>query len=65
MKKITELESVDIHIEFADDGKFGFCINAEPITEDITISVDNLRIMARTLTRMAMEMWAEVDKALK
>lgn len=61
MKRIKEIKSMDVHIEFAKDGRFGYSFNSEKIEEDVEIPLDQLKVIARTLSRIAVETWCYID----
>lgn len=64
MKRIEEIKSMDVHISFEPDGRFSYCFNSEEADEDGTaIPLDQLRIIARTLSRIAVCMWHDIDNA--
>lgn len=62
MKTIEEIKSMDVHIEFSKDGRFYFYFNNEELEDGVEIPLDKLKVIARTLSRIAVEMWCCIDK---
>lgn len=62
MARIEEIKTMDIHIEFEGDGRFRYNFNNDEGIE-AEIPLEQVRIIARTLSRIAVEMWGFVDNA--
>lgn len=63
METIKEIKT--IHLELEGDGKYSVSINGGgPNEVKFKVPADNYRQWARIFTRIAMEMWANMDAAL-
>lgn len=62
MTTINEIKT--IKIELADDGTFRVIYNGIEDDLEFKIPFENYRQAARTLTRIAMEMWARMDATM-
>lgn len=62
MQTITEIKT--IHIELIDGNAFKVIYNGVEDDLEFRIPFENYRHAARTLTRMAMEMWERMDTTM-
>ena len=62
MTTIKEIKT--IKIELADDGTFRVIYNGIEDDLELNIPFENYRQAARTLTRIAIEMWARMDATM-
>lgn len=63
METVKEIKT--IYLELEEDSKYRFSINGGgPNEVKFKVPADNYRQWARIFTRMAMEMWANVDATL-
>lgn len=59
-----EINTLDVHITFTDDGLFTWCLNGKDVEEGAKIPFAQVRVIARILSKIAVGMWNSLDNAL-